>query len=159
MGKTTTIDRCLTSLNKLYNIDYYKKLRALSKFWDSYDNEPIVYVDDPVKANINYNEDDVQGLKNILSTGPCIADIKFGSMNFDSKLVIIATNISPTYMAESMGIDNKDAMLRRFQDSCGSCYVDTKVKARKQLPEVIFKCINSINKILPITEEYLDYDL
>ena len=44
-------------------------------------------------------------------------------MNFDSKLVIIATNISPTYMAESMGIDNKDAMLRRFQDSCGSCYV------------------------------------
>ena len=118
MGKTTTIDRCLTSLNKLYNIDYYKKLRGLSKFWDSYDNEPIVYVDDPVKANINYNEDDVQGLKNILSTGPCIADIKFGSMNFDSKLVIIATNISPTYMAESMGIDNKDAMLRRFQDSC-----------------------------------------
>ena len=37
--------------------------------------------------------------------------------------------------------------------------MDTKVKARKQLPEVIFKCINSINKILPITEEYLDYDL
>ena len=35
--------------------------------------------------------------------------------------------------------------------------MDTKVKARKQLPEVIFKCINSINKILPITEEYLDY--
>ena len=74
MGKTTTIDRCLTSLQTLYNIDYYKKLRGLSKFWDSYDNEPIVYVDDPVKANINYNEDDVQGLKNILSTGPCIAD-------------------------------------------------------------------------------------
>ena len=156
LGKTTTIDRCLTSLQTTYGIDYYKKLRGLSKFWDSYDNEQIVYIDDPVKANIKYSEDDVQGLKNILSTGPCIADIKFGSMNFDSKLVIIAANISPDYMAESMGVDNKEPMMT---DSCGSCYVDTKKKARKELPEVIFKCILSIHKILPLCDKPLDYDL
>ena len=52
LGKSTTIDRCLTSLQTTYKIDYYKKLRGLSKFWDSYDNEQIVYIDDPVKANI-----------------------------------------------------------------------------------------------------------
>ena len=72
LGKTTCIDRCLTAFKEQFNIDYYKKLRGLSKFWDSYDNEPIVYIDDPVKANVQYNEDDVQGLKNILSSGPCM---------------------------------------------------------------------------------------
>ena len=115
LGKTTCIDRCLTTFQKIFKIDYYKKLRGLSKFWDSYDNEPIVYIDDPVKANVQYNEDDVQGLKNILSSGPCIADIKFGSMNFDSKLVIIAANISPEMMAMSMGRDNQEPMLRNHK--------------------------------------------
>ena len=77
-------------------------------------------------------------------------------MNFDSKLVIIA---SPEVMAMSMGRDNQDPMLRRFTDTCGSCHVDTRNKARVKLVDLIFKCVNSINKILPMTDKELDYDI
>ena len=60
-------------------------------------------------------------------------------------------------MAESMGRDNKEAMIRRFTDSCGACYCDTMFKARYNLVELIYKCVNNINKIMPMSSLDLDF--
>ena len=46
-------------------------------------------------------------------------EIKYGQMVFDSKLVIISTNDHPMCLASSFGTA-RDAMFRRFTDTCGA---------------------------------------
>ena len=99
-----------------------------------------MWIDDPIGTKDSKDLESVQRLKNILSTGPTYIEVKFGSMVFDSRLVIISTNIHPQLMAESMGPDNETAMYRRFTDTCGAHYIGTRDHARgklaKQLCEV-----------------------
>ena len=48
-GKSTSIDRVCKTIRALYpEVDFYWKLGGMSKFWDGYDNQPIVIIDDPV---------------------------------------------------------------------------------------------------------------
>ena len=48
-GKTTTIMRILKTIYSLYpEVDYYCKLGGLDKWFDGYDNQKIVYIDDPI---------------------------------------------------------------------------------------------------------------
>ena len=44
-----------------------------------------------------------------------------------------------------------------FTDSCGACYCDTMFKARYNLVELIYKCVNNINKIMPMSSLDLDF--
>jgi len=37
----------------VYGIDYYQKMGGLKRFWDGYDNQPIVWIDDPLPATDN----------------------------------------------------------------------------------------------------------
>jgi len=47
MGKTNSIDTLLRTIRHIYpEVDYYSKMGGLSKFWDGYDNQPIVWIDD-----------------------------------------------------------------------------------------------------------------
>ena len=87
--------------------DYYFKIGGFFKFWEGYDNEPICYIDDPVLPDIKLSKDDVQFMKTSMSVGPAQVEIKFGFMQFDSKL-IISSNQTPQKIAFNCGADNKD---------------------------------------------------
>ena len=84
VGKTTMIWRCLSTLQNLGIVDYFSKGGGLKRFWDGYDNQPICWIDDPVSPQPQRNNEDVQQLKNVMSTGDCLVEIKYGSMVFDS---------------------------------------------------------------------------
>ena len=92
---------------------------GLSKFFDGYDNQEIVWIDDP---NIDFDKEDnenVQRFKNILSTGDTLIEVKHGIMVFDSKLVLISCNLHPQKLAMSMGQENITPMHRKFTDTLG----------------------------------------
>jgi hypothetical protein len=80
VGKTTMIYRILATLRKLGISDFYSKMGGLSKFYDGYDNQDIVWIDDPVKPDAKLNTDAIQQLKTMMSTGDIICEIKGGSM-------------------------------------------------------------------------------
>lgn len=143
-GKTTTTLRVLKSIRTLYpELDFYCKLGGLDRWFDGYDNQPIVYIDDPVCSNATKSGDEsnVQRLKNIMSTGDVIVEIKGGTMVFDSSFIIITCNLTPRDLAASCGPDNQEAVLRRFQDTCGCHYVPDRETCLRQMTVYITKCI------------------
>ena len=81
------------------------------------------------------------GLKYVYGTEHQLRTVKYGSMVFDSSLIIISTNIRPDDMARASGEDNMDAMHHRFTDTCGAFNIDTKVAARKRLPVFLLRII------------------
>ena len=142
-GKTTMIHTVLKTIYKVYNIDFYCKLGGLAKFWDGYDNEPICWIDDPVtpSATRTGDEEPIQRLKTVISTGDVLVEVKHGTMVFDSSLIIISSNIDPEDMARSSGPDNQAAMYRRFTDTCGAHFIGTEVTARNRLPVHLVRII------------------
>lgn len=134
-GKTTMVCNALRTLYNLYpEVSYYCKLGGLSKYWDGYDNQPICWIDDPVKPHVENDEEPVQRLKTVMSTGDTLVEVKYGSMAFDSKLVIFTNNHGPEDLTLACGRDNYEAMLRRFTDTCGSHEVKSRNMTTKHLP-------------------------
>lgn len=127
VGKTTEIHRTLEAIQDTYGIEYYQKMGGLKRFWDGYDDQPIVWIDDPLPPNDN-NNDDKQHLRTVISTGKILVEIKFGSMIFDAKLLIISANQDASNMAYQFGVENHAPMYRRFTDTCGEyCIQDRKM--------------------------------
>jgi hypothetical protein len=167
-GKTTMIQRILEMLKEKNIADFYIKMGGLSKYWDGYDNEPICWIDDPVTTpDPCKNQEEVQSLKNVMSAGNCLVEIKHGSLIFDSELVIITSNIPDYILAEFCGTINRGPILRRLRDTCGSYYLDN-VDDRDYwtgtILNIIVKAIGSnvntsnlINEIIEIPEE-INYD-
>ena len=94
VGKSYYTYATLNALEACHpEIDWHSKLQGFEKYWEGYDNEPIVFIDDPVMPNIKYNQDGVQMLKTTMSVGACMISVKYGSMQFDSKLIIINITI------------------------------------------------------------------
>lgn len=144
VGKTYMIHKTLMAVqNMMPSMDYYMKLMGFNKYWDGYDNQPIVFVDDPVMPDVKVNKDDIQGLKLVMSTGACQVEIKYGSMQFDSKLIIVASNQSPELIAQRCGSDNSDAIFRRLTDTFGAHYIGNEHTA-SQIPALILTCILDI---------------
>lgn len=100
IGKTTAVLQTLATLSKLYpKLSFYNKSGGLTKHFDGYDNQPIVWMDDPCPIAQRTNET-ATVRKNVAgSSGPCQLEIKFGAMQFDSHLIIITTNTPPDLMA------------------------------------------------------------
>ena len=59
--------------------------------------------------------DSIQQLKNIFSTGNCQIEVKFGTMVFDSPIVIITSNASARQIALSTG-EAAEPIYRRLTD-------------------------------------------
>lgn len=150
VGKTTNIMRVLQSIYKLYpEVDYYCKLGGIDRWFDGYDNQKIVYIDDPIAVNVSRNEESVQRLKNVISTGDTLVEIKGGSMVFDSSLIIILSNMTPKALAESCGVDNANAIFRRFTDTCGAYQIRSRADCLKKMVEhlilIIKRNMNAIH--------------
>ena len=88
-------------------------MSELTKYWDGYDNQPIVWIDDPGEFDMKFHPEEVAAFKNVISNGPHTVEIKYGSMQFDSKLCIITTNLTPGRFLRSSG-PNFDALDRRI---------------------------------------------
>ena len=141
-GKTTTIIRVLKAICTTYpEIDYYCKLGGLDRWFDGYDNQQIVYIDVPIAADTSKNPEAIQRLKNIMSKGDVLVEIKGGSMVFDSSLIIISSNIPPKDLAASCGIDNQQAIYRRLTDTCGTHFIESRSTCLKKLTEFLIKII------------------
>ena len=127
-GKTSEVGRVLEATEKLYpQMDWYSKLEGEnSKFWDGYDNQPIVVFDDVNIEDTPYSRMVISGMKKVLGTSiRTTVEIKYGSVAFDSSLVIITSNPGPNELASACGAGNRAAMLRRFKDTQGSHYVES----------------------------------
>lgn len=120
IGKTTMVYRVLKTIQEMGLCDYFSKGGGLKKYWDGYDNQPITWIDDPVAPDSNKDSESVQQLKNVISTGDCIVEIKYGTMVFDSSILIITSNMSPQNLAVNCGEENYQAIYRRLNDTCGS---------------------------------------
>lgn len=142
-GKTLNIARVLRTISKLYPaVSYYSKLGGLSRWFDGYDNEQIVWIDDPVAMNgKGVDEEQIQRLKNIMSEDNVMVEIKGGAMIFDSSIIIISANLSPADLARSCGSDNELAIYRRFTDTYGEAFIDTRATASSKLTEHLTSCI------------------
>ena len=73
LGKTSSVLRSLREFHKMFpTVSFYSKLAGLTcrKWWDGYDNQPIVCIDDPELFNTKYNMEDVQAFKGIVSEEP-----------------------------------------------------------------------------------------
>ena len=142
IGKTTAIQRTLQTLTDCYpEYDFYTKMGGLDKWWDGYDNQPIVWIDDPIAMDGQYQREAVQRLKNVISHGHVLCEIKGGSMVFDAQLIIISSNFDPRDMAASCGMENFDAIFRRLTDTCGAQEVKTRADCLKKMIEYILLCV------------------
>ena len=122
IGKTYAFNKILQRIRNAYpHITTYYKAHGFNKdYWDGYMNQPIVVIDDPSQPTNPFNMATVsETYKNILSTGEFICNVKYGSMQFDSHLVIICSNIPARQMADCFPPDDREAHYRRFADSFG----------------------------------------
>ena len=87
---------------------------GLCKFWDGYNNQQIVVIDDPGVFNVTMTDAEANAFKNVVSHGSHTVEIKGSSFSFDSKLVVIISNVPPHQLAESAGKFHRDAIADRI---------------------------------------------
>lgn len=143
-GKTRTIMNLLRTLERCYpQLSFYCKGGGLKKWWENYDNQPICIIDDPSCFNVRFSDEDVQAFKTVISSEETTVEIKGGTMQFTSHLVIVVTNPDSTDLARSSGPANYDAVLDRLQGSRSlinaSMRVQTPQQARITLPLMLLR--------------------
>lgn len=67
----------------------------------------------------------IQQLKNVMSVGDCYVEVKYGTMVFDSNLLIITSNIDPMKLAVACGEENCDPIYHRLTDTCEAFYISS----------------------------------
>lgn len=133
-GKTSTVFECLKKVKQKYNIDYLFKGSGLSKFWDGYDNQEVIFIDDPAHPKDGaLTEDQVNALLTVLSVGNTFVEIKHSNMVFDSKIVIMCANMDDDKFASMAGDVSAPAIKRRLTDTAGSYYIPNKNVARSDV--------------------------
>lgn len=93
VGKTTNLKRVLNYFEETWKISHYYKISGLSKFFNGYNFDDIVVIDDPIEPNQTQREE-VQMFKCIINEHKRNIEIKGSSMPWDTRLVIITANIS-----------------------------------------------------------------
>jgi hypothetical protein len=115
------IDSNQIAQQKYPELSFYSKLGGLSKWWDGYDNDPIVIIDDPGIFDPQRREEEIVYFKNIISTGAMEVEVKCGSMQFDSQLVIMSANFDPSVFYRSAGIFHQDSIQDRLEGGRSIC--------------------------------------
>ena len=145
-GKSSAVFKALDACKKVQpKFSYYSKIGGLSKWWDGYDNDPVVVIDDPAVFNVKFNQDEVVYFKNLISTGPMEVEVKCGAMQMDSPLIMLTSNIQPDTLATSAGACHEDAVYDRLAGSRSiareAIYIQDKKQARDRLPIYIAKLV------------------
>lgn len=96
---------------------------GLKKFFDGYDWQPIVLIDDPVEPNTTFGSEDIQMFETIINEHPHMIEIKGAALPFDTGLVIITANLTPMEMATACGLTCKDAIYRCLTSKPGASEV------------------------------------
>lgn len=93
-----------------FGIDRVYKKNSTSKFWEGYNGEHCVLIDDfnPRSSIFKYND-----LLTLTDRYPEILDIKGTSAQFRSKVIIITTNVNPDEWYDGMYNDDGLGALRR----------------------------------------------
>ena len=114
-GKTIAVTEALKALGSVYpEWTYFAKPAGGSKWFDGYDQQPIVLIDDPSKFVIRNNFEAVDAFKNLISSNAMQVEVKGGFRQFNSRLVIICSNCTPTEFAVSAGADHQTAIIDRI---------------------------------------------
>ena len=113
IGKTSNLTRVLNHFRSMGNIQYYFKVGGLSKFFNGYNWQDIVIIDDPVEPDKDSREE-VQMFKTIINEREREIEIKGSSMPWDTRLVIITANIAPITLANACGPTCQEAVFRRL---------------------------------------------
>lgn len=113
VGKTTNLKRVLNFYEQHHDINHYYKISGLSKFFNGYNFEDIVVIDDPIEPDITQREE-VQMFKSIINEHKRHIEIKGSSMPWDTRLVIITANVSAHELANACGITCKEAVYRKL---------------------------------------------
>ena len=121
-------------------MDHYWKLNAYGKFWENYDNKPIVVLDDPQPPE-KFNLEEASTFKQVIGETPCTVEIKYGAMQMDAQLIIILSNFEPATMANSFGLGSSGALYRRFIDTCGAYKCRGPRWAEEKLTKLIATCV------------------
>ena len=147
-GKSTSIKRVLQELQIAYpECDWYCKM-GMSKFWDGYDNQPIVLMNDST-SNLEKKRFSVSRTKSQLdltlwrSKGD-------GCMQFDSHLVIMISNEHPNVLAESAG-RSREAIKDRLTGSRSLLNCAHKIMTKFRARE--FLC----SKLIHILKQFLEH--
>ena len=156
VGKTTGLKRVLNFLRDQFDITYYFKLGGLSKFFNGYQFDDIIVIDDPVEPGQESNEQ-VQMFKSIINEHERHVEIKGSSMPLDTKLVIITANISPQSLANACGPTCRDAIYRRLTKPFKPVHL-TKPQHDRYLMYLLKQLANIFDLHFPIEQAYLELE-
>ena len=121
--------------------------QRMEKYWDHYDNQPIVWIEDPGDFDTKFNVDDVNAFKMLISTGACLMEVKYGSVQFDSYLVIVTSNVAPWDLAHSAGPTSFQPVMDRVDGNHAArkfIYARNKEYVRGQMYKDIIAAIFSV---------------
>ena len=147
-GKSVAVSTILNTIQR-HNpkLDFYMKLNGYRKYWDNYDNQPFVWIEDPGAFDTRFNVDDVNAFKMLISTGACLQEVKYGSVQFDSYLVIVTSNVAPYDLALSAGPTSYQPVMDRVDGNRAarkSIFANTKEYVRGKMYKDIITVIYSI---------------
>ena len=75
-GKSTVVFDVLHTLERINpECDFYAKMGGLCKFWDGYNNQQIVVIDDPGVFNVTMTDAEANAFKNVVSHGSHTVEI------------------------------------------------------------------------------------
>ena len=112
VGKTQSVKMVLDQLQDMGACSRFYKPIGVSKWWNGYDNQDIVVMDDPVLGR--GSGDSRQLFLHCINPDDCQVEIKGGMCNFDAKLLIIITNYSVGQFCECFEEVHRDAIRRRI---------------------------------------------
>ena len=113
VGKSTLVKTGLEELG----IPYFVKMGGLNKYWDGYQYEPITLIDDPGLFNRQFGTDQIDAFKDLVSFGPCLSEVKFGSIQNQTRLLIVISNFHAIQMSDAAGdhAPNHTPIMRRLK--------------------------------------------
>ena len=116
-GKSTIVMDLCNAIQKAYGYQTFNKGIGLSKWYDGYNYEDIIWIDDPALSfsdNTDKRVEAAMSFKNILSVTASTQEVKFSHKTVDVSLMILTCNVSPDDVIGCFDEGDKDALKRRL---------------------------------------------
>lgn len=121
-GKTHTVGEYLRDLQevckplKRYDAYYYIKCNGFERFWCDYDQEKVVWLEDPGPLAGMEGRDKYENWLQVLgSKESCTVEVKFGQVPFVGRLLIVTTNLTIGEVMKGVHSKHEGAVARRLE--------------------------------------------